>query len=147
MSTEKGLTSSVIASSSMMHPGRAVDCWLTMLKTSPTYFCLKRVRGMVLLTQFCAFQWHSPLGRCNITKQMLTTALNIHWLQSTKNIGNIPSFIKSHVIFHGWKVTKTCISQLESLTFSNLLSFPQAALWSQLFLRMDNAHTQFVAML
>lgn len=35
------LTKSVTASSSMIHPGFAVDCWLTMLNTSPTYFWSK----------------------------------------------------------------------------------------------------------
>lgn len=29
----------VIASSSIMQPGRAVDCWLTILNTSPISFC------------------------------------------------------------------------------------------------------------
>lgn len=35
---EQRLTWFVMASSSMMHPGLAVDCWLTMLNTSPTSF-------------------------------------------------------------------------------------------------------------
>lgn len=32
------LTWFVMTSSSMIHPGLAVDCWLTMLNTSPTSF-------------------------------------------------------------------------------------------------------------
>lgn len=32
------LTKPVMASSSIIHPGFAVDCWLMMLNTSPTYF-------------------------------------------------------------------------------------------------------------
>lgn len=34
-----GFTWLVIASSSIMQPGRAVDCWLTILNTSPISFC------------------------------------------------------------------------------------------------------------
>lgn len=35
---EQWLTWFVMTSSSMIQPGRAVDCWLTMLNTSPTNF-------------------------------------------------------------------------------------------------------------
>lgn len=39
-------TWSVIASSSIMHPGRAVDCWLTMLNTSPISFCKQQMQNV-----------------------------------------------------------------------------------------------------